>query len=212
VAVPVSEVHRIRLDAAFKLFVHAPGPRQIPPPDPVQAAPPHDGGGGNESVTDARQIRHRGAILGTMPALPQTPPEALDADPFVLDEKRDNARARLAELRPEFTAEDWPRVAREQLLHWLKWVRLYEPLAPHFTAQPKNHRLGRRAVFAGFFCYEPEDSDRYAEVPLLMALLEGDARVARQAADALGVPLADALLQGPFPPFDKPLDLEEGWR
>ena len=103
-------------------------------------------------------------------------------------------------------------MAREQLLHWLKWARLYAPLAPHFVAKPKNHRLGRRAVFAAFFCHEPEDSERYEEVPLLMALLEGNVLVAQEAAAKLAVPLTDALLKGPFPPFDKPFDPNEGWR
>lgn len=140
------------------------------------------------------------------------PQEALEADPFVLEEKRANARERLRELRPHIADEDWPRVAREQLLHWLKWVRLYEPLAPHLEARPKNHRLGRRAVFAAFFCHEPEGNARYEEVPLLMALLEGNGPVAQEAAATLGVPLTPELLDGPFPPFDKPLDVEEGWR
>ncbi|MCP4501503.1 MAG: hypothetical protein GY822_16205 [Deltaproteobacteria bacterium] len=116
----------------------------------------------------------------------QPAPETVDSDEFILEEKRQNARRQLAALRPDFDEEQWRLAARQQLLHWLKWVHVVEHIQPHFQVAPKNHRLGIRAVFAAFFCYEPQGTAAYDELPLLMALLEGNNKVAQEAAARLG--------------------------
>lgn len=126
------------------------------------------------------------------------------SDPYVLDEVRDRTRRTLDELKPETTSEQWCLIARQQLLHWMKWARVYDDIAPYFDAQPKNHRLPLDVVFGAFFVHDDPESERYAEVPLLIALLKGDTSDAKAAASVLGIPLTEALLHGPFPPFDKP--------
>ncbi len=128
----------------------------------------------------------------------------VESDPYVLDEVRERVRATLEEHKPGTTPEQWCLIARQQLLHWMKWARVYDDIAPYFEAQPKNHRLPLDVVFGAFFVHDDPESERYAEVPLLMALLQGDVEDAKNAAKVLEVPLSPAVLQGPFPPFDKP--------
>lgn len=131
-----------------------------------------------------------------------------EVDPSALEERRVRWRARLSELRPQWSPGEWLAAARGQLAFWLHRAGLAQALPSRLRGVRRApHGFDLSETFAAFFCFADPKSDGYFELPFMVAVLRGDADEIRATAEALQIDpeaLSPALFGGPFPPARGP--------
>ena len=135
-------------------------------------------------------------------------PELVERDPTILAEKRLAERRRLAEKNPELSGDQWRILAREQLAFWCQEAGIASNLPPKLPRRARDHQIDIPTLYAAFFAYEPEEQNRYLEIPFFLALLSGDKDLLKDMGDQMGFDnLSPSLFEGPFPPFGPNGDL-----